>query len=175
MTDDFFTANTGEADSALSNTMGYFRLESDSEIEKYEFILSGWKKKPGAKGIWEKDKKNSKNRFEMTQEAVNFIISSRRFMTKSVIQANLSGSNKWKLYDDTIESLMDSFDAMLMIKGEDYNLSTTEATTISAEMEEFLRLVLTRTLDNKERDRDQLKESFDHEIKTDGNTKGDFL
>jgi len=111
----------------------------------------------------------------MTQEAVNFIISSRRFMTKSVIQANLSGSNKWKLYDDTIESLMDSFDAMLMIKGEDYNLSTTEATTISAEMEEFLRLVLTRTLDNKERDRDQLKESFDHEIKTDGNTKGDFL
>ena len=174
METDFLTANTGEGDSALTNTMEYFRLESDSEIEKYEFILRGWKKKPGAKGIWEKDKHNSKNRFGMTEEAINNIISSKRFMSKSVIQANLSGSNKWKIYDDTVESLMDSFDAMLMVKGEDYNLSTTECTIISAEMEEFIRLVLTRTLDNKERERDHMNENIDHNIKTE-DKKGDFL
>ena len=69
---------------------------------------------------------------------------------------------------------MDSFDAMLMVKGEDYNLSTTECTIISAEMEEFIRLVLTRTLDNKERERDHMNENIDHNIKTE-DKKGDFL
>jgi hypothetical protein len=167
-------ANFGDNEDVVTKTMDYHKLESDSEIDKYELMLRGWERKPGVKGVWIRPKTNFRNRFDMHDEAVKHCITSRRaLLTKSVIQANLSGNNKWKLFDDAVDNYMDAFDAVLMMHGEDWNLSCTQCDVLSAEIEEYLRLILTRTLDNKERERDLMKETVDHDVKS--NVKGDWL
>ena len=161
----------GIDDDPLKNSIEYNRIETDSDNDKYELILRGYRKIPGAK-VWEK-LKGAPNRFNMTEEAVNYIVSVRNaVMTKGTMQGNLSGEVKLKMYDESVKAYMDAIDLMFMVHGDEWNISVSEANAISTEIEEHYRLLLTRTLDNKERDRDKANESFSHHDDMNSDDKG---
>jgi len=160
--DNFDKISMGDIDdNPLRNSIEQFRIETDSENDKYELLLRGYSKKPGT-NVWLKTN-GSGNRFNMSDEAVNYIVTARcSVIGKGTLQANFSGENKWKMYDDSVSAFMDAFEGMFLVNGEDWNLTTSQVNSLASEMEEFYRLMLTRPLDNKERDRDKPNESFNH-------------
>ena len=142
----------------VSKTVEHYRLESTSENDLYELILRGYRKKP-ASSDWIKDKETSVNRFEMTEDAILSIMAFRRSMiSKTMLQGNISGPAKYKIFEDAVHSSMDDFDFMLMINGESWGLGIAECSIISRETEEYLRLAWSRTFDNLERGRDKANE-----------------
>lgn len=152
----------------LSKTLAHYRIDTTSENDIYELVLRGYHKVPGTNN-W---KREDKNRYGMPDTAVLSIIDFRRSMvTKTIIQGNMSGTAKWKIYEDSVNFSMDDFDFMLEVNGEDWNLGIAECNILSREMEEFLRLAWSRTLDNKERERDQTNENFSFKGDLDDNEK----
>jgi len=145
----------------IKNSIEFHRTETDSDNDRYELILRGYKKEPGTNN-WNKEF-GSPNRYGMTDKCVSEIMAKRNsIITKNTLQASFTGKMKLKMYDDTISYFMDAFDSELMINGEEWGLSVSASNDISREMEEYHRLVLTRPIDNKERDRDKANENFHH-------------
>jgi len=148
-------------DDPFRNSIEVYRLKTDDEILEYEKELRGWRRNLES-GQWEKPKDNSKNRFGITDDCVDFIIGRMKNMfTKSILQANLSGTYGREHYEVAIINFMNAFDWNLVVNSSRYNLKFEDRNIISHEFEEKLRLLLTRTFEDGERGRDA-KENFNH-------------